>query len=480
MPDFREIAFGYSSAETERLRDPGLLLEGHIDLKAASEEALDGEKFLFLGYKGAGKTSIAERIELTRSRSFSDFVRLVSLADFPFTRFSKIIRGDSEPEAKYPTAWSWILLIYLLESFARDEGISHPDKVALHDAIMAFRRMGLSPAADPAAIVRTSAKNNFRLSLPGRLAEFSWSGSESRPASEIPDFVESLKGLIKDIRSESRHLLIIDGLDDVLTSREIQYKSLSALIFEVGRINTDFSKFGVPAKINLLCRTDLFERIPGANKNKIRQDNAVELDWYQDPREPGQSLLVQIAQIRAKRSLGPEVDLFDQFFPSQLHSTDVRKALLDMTRHTPRDFLRLLYHIQQFVGPGRLSPTRIRSGMREYSIKYFLPEIHDELSGYASPDEIAQLMGALGRLRKRDFRLEDLIESSSVTAKPLSEGRILEIVNALFQCSALDNIQHRPGGTTFYTFKYRNRHSSFNENEEIMLHRGLWKALNLV
>lgn len=29
------------------------------------------------------------------------------------------------------------------------------------------------------------------------------------------------------------------------------------------------------------------------------------------------------------------------------------------------------------------------------------------------------------------------------------------------------------------TFKYRNRSSSFNRNNRIILHKGLWKALNV-
>lgn len=242
----------------------------------------------------------------------------------------------------------------------------------------------------------------------------------------------------------------------------------------------DFSKNKVPVKIILLCRTDLYERIPGANKNKTRQDHAVELDWYHDPREPKQSALLEIANVRAFRSLKSRIDLFDEFFPSDVDSTDIRRYLLEMTRHTPRDFLRLLFHLQEFSGSGRLPVGAIKSGLRDYSIKYFLPEIQDELSGYASPDEISRIVAALARLRKRDFRLEELIEASSTSSKALSAERIHEIVEALFNCSALGNIQHRQGGTTFYTFKYRNRHSSFNEGESIMLHRGLWKSLNVI
>ena len=290
--------------------------------------------------------------------------------------------------------------------------------------------------------------------------------------------------MFQDIRSESRHYLIIDGLDDILTQREVQYRSISALIFEVERINNNFVNNNVPAKIILLCRTDLFEVVPGANKNKIRQDYAMELDWYRDPREPNSSELVKIAELRTRRSLGAGAQLFRRIFPQEVDRQRVETALLDMTRHTPRDFLRLLHHIQQFSSSsGKINVTAVKSGMRDYSIKYFLPEIHDELSGYATPAEIDSIVDALGKLRKRDFRFHELVESSRSINKRLSEERVYELVRALFQCSALGNIQRRSGpqgDTRFYTFKYRNRHSSFNEGEQLMLHRGLWKALNLI
>ena len=82
----------------------------------------------------------------------------------------------------------------------------------------------------------------------------------------IPDFAENLKQLIGGVRSNGHHYLIIDGLDDIMTSREVQFKSLAALIFEVQRLNKLLSDREVPAEIILLCRTDLFERIPGTNK----------------------------------------------------------------------------------------------------------------------------------------------------------------------------------------------------------------------
>lgn len=477
---FKDIAFGYASAEAERSNDPGLLIDGYIDFKKASQQAIDGSKFLFLGHKGAGKSTIGEHLQLRLRGQFDRFVKYIVLSDFPFTPFSKVIRGDGEPEHKYPAAWSWILLIHVLESLAQDEGLQHDKMNEFQDALSAFRRMGLSPSGSPAAIVRTTAKNSFKLALPGSLAQYEWSGSDTRPASEIPDFVESLKTLISGASTSSTHYIIIDGLDDILTSREIQFKSLSALVFEVDRLNKLFRDHNVSVKIVLLCRTDMYEKIPGANKNKTRRDYGVELDWYHDPSDPGNSLLVTLAHKRAKRSLGRECDIFEEYFVSQIKGRNIQKYLLDMTRHTPRDFLQLLSCIQSFYSGKRMMDSQVNSGLREYSITYFLPEIRDELSGYSQPEEIDQLVRALARVGKREFSFQELVMSAADMAKPIDRSRIFELCHLLFECSAIGHIESRPGGTTHYTFKFRNRQSSFNEKDKILLHRGLWKALNVI
>ena len=57
------------------------------------------------------------------------------------------------------------------------------------------------------------------------------------------------------------------------------------------------------------------------------------------------------------------------------------------------------------------------------------------------------------------------------------------MIAALFECSAIGNIHSRrgkKGDTTYYTFKYRNRNSTLNLEDRLTLHRGMWKALNLI
>ncbi|MFD2580441.1 hypothetical protein ACFSTD_21390 [Novosphingobium colocasiae] len=120
----------------------------------------------------------------------------------------------------------------------------------------------------------------------------------------------------------------------------------------------------------------------------------------------GIRFLVNLAHKRARRSLGVECDIFKEYFVYNVKGKPIQKYLLDMTRHTPRDFLQLLSCVQGFYTGRRMADDQINSGLREYSITYFLPEIRDELSGYSQPDEIDQLIRALARVGKTRFQFQ--------------------------------------------------------------------------
>ncbi|TZG36634.1 hypothetical protein [Agrobacterium sp. B1(2019)] len=478
MSDFKKIDFGEISAEAERERNPLLIESGFIDLNSAEQEAIEGRKFLFLGYKGSGKSSIGERIDLSQSGRYDRFVKKISLADFPFTPFSKIIKGDIEPEAKYPAAWSWILLIYMIESFATDAAATHANVQEFENTLKAFKELGVSPAASPAAIVMTSAKKTFSVKVPFDLLQYDHEDGQPKNPDSIFNFVDSLKKMALGVKSPNKHFLVIDGLDEILTSKSVQYKSLYALMYEASVLNALFHGNNVPFKIVILCRTDLFDKTPGPNKNKIRQPYAVDLDWYHDVNDPDNSMLIRGAGLRGKNSLGRDVDIFTEFLPRFVYDTPTKQYFLDMTRHTPRDFFQLLSYVQKFHKAGVMTDGEVKSGLRDYSIKYFFPEIHDELSGYAEVGEINAIFTAIAAVGKRDFSYAELEAAwlEACDGQPNS-ATLLTICNAMFDCSAFGNIEQKK--TTHYAYKYRNRLSTFSKAKKIMLHRGLWKAMNI-
>jgi hypothetical protein len=476
--DFRQINFGFASAELEGAQAPNLLMDGYFDLHKVSAEALTGKDFLILGYKGAGKSAVAERLRLLYERNSQVFITNLSLEDFPYATFAEIIKDETAPEAKYPTAWSWLLLIYLLSSFEGDQLAQHDIPGALRQTMKALAEMGLVPVSGLKALVRSSTKKTLKVSIP-KVFERSWESTDSDQ--DIKTYVENLKKLVCEIRSESIHILIIDGVDEIVTSESAQWNSLGSLIFEVNRLNALFGKSLTPAKIILLCRTDIFELIAGANKNKIRQDSAVDLNWYSDPKDPEESWLVKIANLRATLAFRSRTDLFEEIIPKAVfQKRSTIKTLLDCTRHTPRDFLQLLKYIQKCCTGPQVTPSNVRSGMRKYSIEYFLPEILDELQGYCTGAEAKEFFQLVGSLRSRDFSAKALYEAAEREQRSLTREKIETILRALFECSAIGNVQIIAArGQRFLTYRFRNRHATFNLKESILLHRGLWWALNL-
>jgi hypothetical protein len=110
---------------------------------------------------------------------------------------------------------------------------------------------------------------------------------------------------------------------------------------------------------------------------------------------------------------------------------------------------------------------------------YFRPEIRDELHGYIDLMSLDRTLDLIGSLRKRDFYYKELFEK----AKSSNDSGVPDfapVISALFECSAIGNVHNRPGGTTYYTFKFRNRNSTLNLDDRLILHRGMWKAMNLV
>lgn len=117
---FSDINFGYASAEQEGVNHPELLLSGYFNLHNIVNEARFSPKFLFLGYKGAGKSAISERLRLLAEQNKDLYTTAITLSDLPYSQMKRIVWGDIEPEAKFPAAWSWLILLSLYESFSND------------------------------------------------------------------------------------------------------------------------------------------------------------------------------------------------------------------------------------------------------------------------------------------------------------------------------------------------------------------------
>jgi hypothetical protein len=452
---FRDIRFGFSSAEKEGADAPELLLDGFFDATNVSDTALWGSPFLFLGYKGSGKTALAEHGRLLADRRADLFVTVTTLDRFSYGDFKSVAGGGGDHQVRYPTAWGWLLLMALVHSLDRDEGGRAEAPGEYRGVVEGLAKLGLMPQADLGLLVTTSSKQSFKAAIPKFLA---YTTERTATGQDL-----QLYQLVAALRT---------------AQRELQFQSLAALMLQAAELNYLFRRHDRPFKFVVLCRTDIFDRLPGSNINKIRQDDSFSLNWYDAPGDPGATRLLRLARLRAEQSLGRSVDVFGEFFPRTIDKRDTRLLLLDHTRHTPRDLVQLLRKIQQHSGGERvLTPRQVKSGIRVYSSEYFLPEMRNELAGYLEGDEIDRALTLLTSVQRPRMTYADLEQA----ARELDIGtlNLRELVRALFDASCIGTVTHAPGRRPLHTFKYRNPTATVLPGQSLRIHPGALKGLNI-
>lgn len=480
--DFRKIQFGKAAAEKEKSDYPHLLIEGFLNIHGYFDQILTGDKFLVLGPKGSGKSAIGAKLELDSNKTENVgkvFVKQQYLTSFPFEPFSKIIQSNESFETKLPIHWEYLLLISLMDLFLKDPNCKNRESDLFKQNIQCLKNLGVLPNKDFREIISKSTDKNWKVGLGDYVSYNSANKIEEKPFS-IEMILSSLREICYSISTTSKHLLIIDGLDDTLDPKSDQFTALSSLILATERMNSLFRTKCIDVKVVILCRTDLYDKLPGTNTTKTKRDSAIILNWYQDQTNIHSTHLVELINLRARLSLGKEVDVFKDFFPEYLPPYDRRKTInyiFDHTRHTPRDIIQLLNEIQLHCTDKIVTKDAIFEGIKSYSQDYFVPEIRNQLNGFLSVSDIDNTIRLLSSNGSITFEYGK-IEEKKYSDKRFATLDLDKILNLLFDCNAIGNDIFE-NGRRRVTFKFRNPHASFDPTQKIMIHKGLIKGLNL-
>jgi len=488
---FKDIEFGYTEAEFEKTYHPELLLKGYLDEFGYTKKILHGNEFLILGSKGSGKSAIGSRLELQSDDTDSKFLYVTQhylTKDFPYNIFSELLPGREAPETRYPNHWEFLLLIAMLDSFRKDPNLIASGQLD-QSSLDILESMGLIDC-NFTEIVTKAKKSEWEVDL--KILKHKTVSETEKKNLNLNTLFSILKESVYAVDCESKHLIVVDGLDDMLSHRKKQYASIMALITAAARINKKLKDKDVNSKIVIMCRTELFDRLSDSNKNKITQNSSITLNWYQEIHDPRLSNLVKLLNLRAELSLGQKVDVFNDFFPRIIYNNQPTLALLlNHTRHTPRDFIELINKIQNHTAADYVTQTDIANGIHEYSNEYFQREIRDELHGFVENNEdIDLIMSLLSKMQKGIFTYEEILQKKSEDDR-FSKIDLLKVLNLLYDCSAIGNCREvrtnysihykgiRKKPKRLYIFKYLNPHSKFEEQDKIVIHKGLRKFLNI-
>lgn len=122
----REMRFGQLDASQEAVDDPDLLLQGFYDYREAAYGIASGNTWLLLGPKGAGKSAVLEHLKLTWVDRYDRFFDYWDLRSFPVNDVTQIQTGQSPGAARAQAAWELLLLLRVVDSLARDNGLAAP------------------------------------------------------------------------------------------------------------------------------------------------------------------------------------------------------------------------------------------------------------------------------------------------------------------------------------------------------------------
>lgn len=476
--DIRNIDFGLAAAEDERTDRPELLLEGFLDAHGFVKEIRDGNRFVILGPKGSGKSAIASRIQLLAKREEGIQVTQSTLSSFSFNAFTEVLPGTDAPAVKFANNWEFLLLVALFDSLRQDSGCTTQGRLTHTKVIDALSKLGLVPSQNLTYLVKQTSSRKFKLGVPS-IAELRLESEKEQVNPDVRFLFRTLQEVALSVRPSKKHLIFIDGLDDVQTHREKQYYALAALVVAVDRLNRQLREAGVSAKIVVLCRTDLFERLPGPNQNKIRQDGAIILDWFQESTDLKRTNLAKLLNHRAQVSLGVPVDLFEVLLPPTLYGQPTEKILFENTRHIPRDLIQLMNRVKDYSHSPVVPELALLNALRKYSEDYLVPEVKDEVAHLPDTEGALEAIQLIAMLGRRQFRVEDL-EAVARKDDRFQGLDLRKSLERLFECSVIGTIRRGGGDETYHvTIRYRNPNAFFNPNDDIFVHRGLVKGLNL-
>jgi hypothetical protein len=247
----------------------------------------------------------------------------------------------------------------------------------------------------------------------------------------------------------------------------------------------------------LLLRNDVFSRIALSlpDSQKMRDDLSIDLDWRVLSGQGGlNEPLMRLVNLKAARGAGlDDVDVLG-YFParitvgkgsgSQPRTFPTFKYLLNMTRHTPRDLLRLFEEIRQVEATGMfgrsgdfLSDEVIREGVLRYSTGYFANAIRNEFAGYAGgPESAAAAVTALKAINAQLFMASDFataLEETNAVFTPIAS----DLLRLLFFAGAIGNwVGGGQSEKSYMQFYHRRDESEIYLGGTFILHHALVHA----
>ncbi|MFR9018942.1 MAG: P-loop ATPase, Sll1717 family [Fusobacterium sp.] len=463
--------------------------------------AISKFKFLVIGRKGTGKTLLGELIKKRADNSENWICKIENYKKFNL-EILKNLKSKTDMKAdEYIAIWEWIILLEL-SKIALEE-IENKSLEEYNVLQQFFIDNSFNTSLTAFKIVEITSTKEIK----GKL-DLKFLGTNGGTSSNLKEekkcyleYLESLReiliALFKNIPNK-KITLIYDELDSKFKNEDEYKNSIISLIKASNEINEVFLEERLDIKVMILLREDIFNLLNDYDLNKIKEDCSIIIDWGTNTGES--SPLVDMIVNKVKNSLPYFKELNKKEIISLLFTNVKRNAVqkrngkyIHVTKDTnpfdfmltrtflrPRDLVTYLNKIiDKYPTANKISGSYIIEIEKMYS-DYFADEIKNELKGHLNDKEIETVFSLLYRFSKKSFYYKSL-EKYYVERKDIfGELDLKKCIALLFKFSALGNVRYEKNGKKFYKWAYREDNIEVNFEEQLVIHQGLRKKLNLV
>jgi len=246
-----------------------------------------------------------------------------------------------------------------------------------------------------------------------------------------------------------------------------------------------FREYGKKIFAIVFLRDDIFDLIQDADKNKWN-DFKIDLEW-------NKTQIQKLLSFRLSRAYNPTGSILEfetawhtAFVDSKVRFGFRQRGRIDSfdfiarsTQQRPRDFIRYIQVCADYsvrAGNQLIDAETVRREDKSFS-NYLRNELDDEIHGLL-PD-IREIFDTIAHIRKQEFRIT---EFRAIYQDRLKKGFLKTpdpdfVLQVLFHFSVIGN---RPKQRMVDVFRFANKDARFNSNENIIVHRGLYKSLQII
>jgi len=493
-PWYRDLYFGMSDSRNEVNENREAFVKSYVDLNGAISAVVNGQKFLVLGPKGTGKSALAWYLEAAEING-GHLALVRDASDLPLAEVPRLQTGQEPGPERTVVAWKFIILCNYLELLLRDQRCLIQNNSEVLRVAKLLRDFGFMGDASGRALLKASS-TTVTIPVPKLGPIYK---RERRPDLNIYNLIPYLESWVADADSGLRHILLIDGLDSIFLN-DVRYDaSLSSLVQAAYSINQKLRQRQATGSVVLLLRNDVFSRIALSlpDSQKMRDDLAFDLDWRVLSGQAGvKAPLMHLVNTKAARAVGDDSVEVLEYFPPEIEvGGRGRKGtrrfptfqyFLNMTRHTPRDLLRLFEEIRKVdasgvygESDGILSGEVIREGVLQYATKYFVGAISNEFAGYTGgPESAAAALTALKAINKQTFDTREFrraLGDANLQLVPDADN----LMRLLFFAGAIGNYVGGFYDKSYMQFYHRRDESEIYLRGTFVLHHALIHAWGL-